>query len=273
MQFKIIDLDIDELLASVADIGLHLDEEQRKHLARYCRDLIYSDPEHAAEKIIHAIEIISGKSLSKKEKEKLSSAEKKERWLLLKKENKLRKKLKKNLELDDEHPFSLEQSRQIISKAAERLRIALSNESLDAASEGYFYAIKNEDAPVDRANTALLGVLKVGIAGAISIVVVYTWGNLIGIPDLNPNHDLSALGSENRLKAEYKGDPLGIKFRHVMQILADSPLNPKLSDFLEKNPVKTTAPILDKTPTPEPSPSQAPILGFVPGMVDNEAKD
>jgi hypothetical protein len=98
---------------------------------------------------------------------------------------------------------------------------------------------------------------------------------LIGIPDLNPNHDLSALGSENRLKAEHNGDPLGVKFRHVMQILANGPINPKLSEFLEKNPVKAIATTLEQAPTStETNLSHlAPTLSFTPSGSNNEVPE
>ena len=233
-------LDINVLLATLSDLGVTLTEEQRKYFEDYCRDLIYADPEHAAQKILAEIERLAKKKLNTQEKEKLSAAEKRNKW------DDLQKK-EKNVFIRKEKPINLEQSRLIIEKAAQKLGLGLSKRQIDKATRKFSQQLQIGESALDRANSALLNVVKVGIAGGIRIIVQYNWGNLIHIPDYSTTHGLAAIDQGNRLDLvlSHGGDLMGAHFRSVMNILSLGKLHKEFQDF-----VKINAPLPLHLPTP-----------------------
>jgi len=255
-------LDIDALINTLDDLGVHLTEEQRKYFEVYCRELIYADPQHAAEQILDEVERLAKKKLSTKDKEKLSETEKLNKWQdMLNKE-------KRHQYTSKDKPLNLAQARIIIAKASERLGIALNNKQREKAARRFYAHCDQESSFLDLANSALLNVIKVGIAGGVRIVVLYNWGNLIGVPNYNPLHGFSAVNQGNRLEAAIEHhDPLGKFFSGIMNILTHGEINHVLENFVKvyaPTPQQTAA--INQTRIPESHQLPTSVPQLTPSM-------
>lgn len=83
---------------------------------------------------------------------------------------------------------------------------------------------KEEDPSVDIANRAILGVIKVGVAGGVRIVVLQNLGNPI-VPDMNPFHGEAIIDRANNIDFSLQ-DPMGAKCYAVLNVIKTGNIDP-----------------------------------------------
>jgi len=226
-------LDIESLIFTLSEFGISLTREQRLDFENYCRAIAQSNPQNAHAEIATLVQKIAHKALTSEEHTKLANAERRNKWeqMLIR---------EKNREILHDHPpLTNKQIRRIISRIAAKLKtkfkIKINKELRKKAAEEFQKEVKLGESPVEKANAALLNVINVGIAGGVRIVVAYSWGNLLNVPDVNPYHGLATIDNANRIGSDLnEGDTQGIEFRAIMNVLKTGTINPKLATFLEK---------------------------------------
>lgn len=226
-------LDIESLLYTLSEFGISLTKEQRLEFEKYCRAIAQTNPKNAHAEIATTIQKIAHKSLTSAEHTKLANAERRNKW-----EQMLIREKAREL-LHNPPPLTKKQIRRIIARIAAKLKtkfkVKISKELRKKAAEEFQKEVKLGDSPVEKANSALLNVIKVGIAGGVRIVVAYSWGNLLNVPDVDPYHGLAAIDNANRIGSDLnEGDTQGMEFSAIMNVLKIGTINPMLAAFLDK---------------------------------------
>lgn len=110
----------------------------------------------------------------------------------------------------------------IIDAAEKKLGKKLNPKQRHGAREYFRKNAKLESDVLAKANTALLGVLLVGVTGAVRPVVLQSFGNLLGVADMNPYHGLSdaqsTIGEANKIGRAYTASPPGLE-RAILNVL------------------------------------------------------
>jgi hypothetical protein len=131
----------------------------------------------------------------------------------------------------------------------------------DAAKYYQTYA-KDEDSPLTKANIALLGVINFRVTGGIRPVVLQSWGNLLNIPDVNPNHGDATIDAANKLKLTQPDKVIAGELNAISNVLQKGVIN---SGFIHT--LKTELKVADdggmgKKRMPTPSPYGNPMDPF-----------
>jgi hypothetical protein len=234
MAIELNSIDLEMLLDNVEELGIKLTQEQRIAFAKYCQTFINSDPEHALEKVLAELERITHKKLQiKKTEELIQKIQTRKKWeKLLAKNHEEENKPAPGKQSKSRH-FNPDQEKQIFDAAANRINAKLTEKDYQKISEIFNDRITAEASPVTKANAALLGVISVGIAGGVRIVVQYSWGNLLNCPDLNLYHGTAPIDTANKIDTSYAGgDPLGTESRAVLNVLGTGIINPSLAKLL-----------------------------------------
>lgn len=94
---------------------------------------------------------------------------------------------------------------------------------------------------IELANTALLGVMSVYIAGAIKPIVRYDWGDLTSAPKFNPFSNPSGggavIGQGDRMEYTYN-DSLGTKANAVANLITKGKFAQEFVEYLEEKGFK-----------------------------------
>lgn len=134
----------------------------------------------------------------------------------------------------DAKKFSDEDAKRIIDEAEKKLldkkviKRKLDDNQKNQAENYFKTNAKGSDTPLGKANTALLGVVLVGIAGGIRPVVLQNWGNLLNVSDMNPYHGEATLDQGNKIDFQ-RGDPMGLECSAVMNIIKTGNIDPGLA--------------------------------------------
>lgn len=113
---------------------------------------------------------------------------------------------------------------------------------------------KESDPSTDIANRAILGVIKVGIAGGIQVVVLQNLGNPL-IPDVNPLHGNAMIDQANNVEFS-RGDSMGAKCHAVLNIINAGNIDPmfvaKLDGVVKAEELNVGGAVKSSLPVPTP---------------------
>jgi hypothetical protein len=230
---------VDEFLDLLEqELGISLSNQERQLLRDYTRQSPNLTPENILQKVL----TIAKQKTERLSEEKIKNARKRsensnlfknyldrlrfKKWT--EKKPTLTKTKDKRLTDKDNENIIKEAEKKLIEN--KKLRRKLTDGERKKAIDEFKKNINPDDSPLIKANQALLGVLKVGMAGAIRIVVQYSWGNLLNVPDYNPYHGMSTLDQGDRIDLS-RGDALGVEAHAIITCIKAGALR---ADFFNK---------------------------------------
>jgi len=173
------------------ELGIAFSPEDHKKLGEFLKNNPNADPEKIITAIITLIERKLQARLNIEKTNKLKDQCRKSRLLMEREKFAKEKKLEPIIEVID-RIIRVAEEKLFQVKAIKRLL----NDRERQQAEQYFQNNTNQnDSIIAKANTALLAVVNVGIAGGIRTVVLQSWGNLLNVPGYNPYRGESAGGS------------------------------------------------------------------------------
>lgn len=237
------DAAVDEFLDLLEqELGISLSQQDRQLLREYSRQSPNLTPENILQKVLAVAKRKSATLSEEKIKQARKRGENSNLFknyldhLRLKKwnENKptITKKRDRRLTDKDNENIIKEAEKKLIEN--KKLRRKLTDGEKKKAIDEFAKNINPDDSPLIKANQALLGVLKVGMAGAIRIVVQYSWGNLLNVPDYNPYHGMSTLDQGDRIDLS-RGDALGTEAHAIINCIRAGALRADFFNKLDKS--------------------------------------
>lgn len=263
-----------------AELGITLTIAERHEIINYTRQA----PGVTLEIILQKIFAIAQKKLGNKlSEEKIKVARKRcddsRLFRLYREQEKLTEwhNKKPQARKTKERKLTDEEVKHIIKEAEKKLvgnkkvRRDLTEKERRKAEEEFRNSSKVGETAIDRANQALLGVLKVGFAGAVQIVVMQNWGNAIGVQDVNPYHGMATIDQGSRVDLS-RGDALGTEARAIVNCIQAGALR---EDFFNKlnNHLHGRPESLEKKDNASPAPAELPAPESKPPILVPQGAD
>lgn len=182
-----------ELLNTIEQaLGISFSPEEHKRLQNYLSNNPNADPEKIMAEIIAIIERKLLTKLGIEKTKKLKDRCRQSKLLIAR--EKVSPTLRK-IVTPTEKVILLIRAAEKRLFGLKKIKRELTDQERQKAVDFYNNHVKPEDAPIAKANFALLGVVNTGIAGGIRPIVLQSWGNLLNAPGYNPYHGESAGGA------------------------------------------------------------------------------